>query len=603
MRTRPDDLMAEMKMSLPMTSSFFWSSPVEFAEPARPERLISEARRMYSFLVFRLLLSEESGPVCDSLFEGIFTKHTVQRGQRHREEVLVGVAELKTTTVWAREQLPVYLYVCHCRGQPFGASENNSRGQNAARRVEVAVDEGQMDESTSERTCFFRRNAPPTKAPIRGIALFVTPAPVLDDAAVDVDVEVDLVMDVILDVADRVGVVMADVLVMPDTLAGPMLTVGSSVLDVVAGLILTLLWFINSVTPSLGPEQDLAAPWADAVRRGIVRLTRSFNHDVGRRTVSIIVHGGSTVDEDSWVVGPLELINLLTVVGGASAVIDAVAVIDEPDASGPVPDALSPVSQPSGRSRRLTRTRNHRVKGVYGECLPRWSRRLGHRYPVTKSAVCLWGYLTATHHAAVVCLRQEVVVCARLCHHGLHDNIVEACVTAPASHQYKGQGNVPIDSFGVSVLLFWAARDGRSFIGASRFGATGYSAMLLVLYAGLTLLEKARLSQKSGNWVAVGAFLPDAAATTKPLRGMTPCYVAGSTWRKVILYGWMKEQHFCCGFGDPQLCERQWREQVNMSLFLGSILNVLYAVLRLSQPRRRNDLANDRTAVQKVRMI
>ncbi|KAH0207877.1 hypothetical protein KCU99_g328, partial [Aureobasidium melanogenum] len=34
----------------------------------------------------------------------------------------------------------------------------------------------------------------------------------------------------------------------------------------------------------------------------------------------------------------------------------------------------------------------------------------------------------------------------------------------------------------------------------------------------------------------------------------------------------------------PQLCERQWREQVNMSLFLGSILNVLYAVLRILCP-------------------
>ena len=59
--------------------------------------------------------------------------------------------------------------------------------------------------------------------------------------------------------------------------------------------------------------------------------------------------------------------------------------------------------------------------------------------------------------------------------------------------------------------------------------------MLLVLYAGLTLLKKARLSQKvnqvlnlpiqvdsrywiGGNWVAVGAFLPDPAATGKPLR-------------------------------------------------------------------------------------
>ncbi|KAG9679815.1 hypothetical protein KCU87_g396, partial [Aureobasidium melanogenum] len=577
------------------------------------------------------------------------TKHTVQRGQRHREEVLVGVAELKTTTVWAREQLPVYLYVCHCRGQPFGASENNSRGQNAARRVEVAVDEGQMDESTSERTCFFRRNGmrkqsdhslafvsrlfnyervPRTLlckhmgqlrskpltglwsietflAPIRGIALFVTPAPVLDDAAVDVDVEVDLVMDVILDVADRVGVVMADVLVMPDTLAGPMLTVGSSVLDVVAGLILTLLWFINSVTPSLGPEQDLAAPWADAVRRGIVRLTRSFNHDLAQSNQSNASPRSIGADQSA-----------------DSCRCPRRAQPSQRMCCCPysVPD-----EQPSGRSRRLTRTRNHRVKGVYGECLPRWSRRLGHRYPVTKSAVCLWGYLTATHHAAVVCLRQEVVVCARLCHHGLHDNIVEACVTAPASHQYKGQGNVPIDSFGVSVLLFWAARDGRSFIGASRCEYELDN--MQELNASRFFDSKCKIAKSCvvswSNWIQRHAFgfmqlrQPSLFVLARGRNeGMTPCYVAGSTWRKVILYGWMKEQHFCCGFGDvrcaverlnlerqtlptaitfiasllSELCERQWREQVNMSLFLGSILNVLYAVLRLSQPRRRSDL-------------
>lgn len=51
------------------------------------------------------------------------------------------------TSVWARQQLPVYLYVYHCRGQSFGASEDNSRGQNAAHRVEDAVDEGQVDET------------------------------------------------------------------------------------------------------------------------------------------------------------------------------------------------------------------------------------------------------------------------------------------------------------------------------------------------------------------------------------------------------------------------------------------------------------------------
>ena len=46
MRTRPEERMVEMKMSLPITSSFFWSSPVEFVAPARPERLIKLARRM-----------------------------------------------------------------------------------------------------------------------------------------------------------------------------------------------------------------------------------------------------------------------------------------------------------------------------------------------------------------------------------------------------------------------------------------------------------------------------------------------------------------------------------------------------------------------------
>jgi hypothetical protein len=46
--------------------------------------------------------------------------------------------------VWARRQDPVYLYDFHCRGHHLGASEDNSRGQNAAHRVVVAVDEGQM---------------------------------------------------------------------------------------------------------------------------------------------------------------------------------------------------------------------------------------------------------------------------------------------------------------------------------------------------------------------------------------------------------------------------------------------------------------------------
>jgi hypothetical protein len=46
----------------------------------------------------------------------------------------------------------------------------------------------------------------------------------------------------VLVVADAVPT--AEVLLMPDTLAGPMLTVGSSVLDVAVS-ILTSLWFIN----------------------------------------------------------------------------------------------------------------------------------------------------------------------------------------------------------------------------------------------------------------------------------------------------------------------------------------------------------------------
>lgn len=43
---RPDPLMAAIKRSFPMTSSFFWSSPVVFEEPARPVKLIRVARRM-----------------------------------------------------------------------------------------------------------------------------------------------------------------------------------------------------------------------------------------------------------------------------------------------------------------------------------------------------------------------------------------------------------------------------------------------------------------------------------------------------------------------------------------------------------------------------
>lgn len=142
--------------------------------------------------------------------------------------------------------------------------------------------------------------APPISAPTRGMAVFMTPAPVLEGSAVDVVSMADVVMaDVpvlvdVMDVLDVVGVVeldlldvldvpdmpdaldaldvldrldvldsgdvldspdelvvaaavlVAEVLLMPDTLAGPTLTVGSSVLDGVAVSILTSLWFINA---------------------------------------------------------------------------------------------------------------------------------------------------------------------------------------------------------------------------------------------------------------------------------------------------------------------------------------------------------------------
>lgn len=141
--------------------------------------------------------------------------------------------------------------------------------------------------------------APPINAPTRGIALFMTPAPVLEGSAVDVVSMADVIMADVLDLRDVldvldvvnllvvldllgvldvldvlkvldvvdvlegsevldvlesgdvldspdvlvvVGVVMADVEVMPETLAGPMLTVGLSVLDVVAVSILTSFW-------------------------------------------------------------------------------------------------------------------------------------------------------------------------------------------------------------------------------------------------------------------------------------------------------------------------------------------------------------------------
>ena len=42
----PDPRMAATKTSFPITSNFFWSSPVVFEEPARPVRLISVDLRM-----------------------------------------------------------------------------------------------------------------------------------------------------------------------------------------------------------------------------------------------------------------------------------------------------------------------------------------------------------------------------------------------------------------------------------------------------------------------------------------------------------------------------------------------------------------------------
>ena len=46
MRQRPEPRMAAIKISLPITSSFFWSSPVVLEEPARPERFARLARRI-----------------------------------------------------------------------------------------------------------------------------------------------------------------------------------------------------------------------------------------------------------------------------------------------------------------------------------------------------------------------------------------------------------------------------------------------------------------------------------------------------------------------------------------------------------------------------
>lgn len=45
-RHRPEPRMAATNRSFPITSSFFWSSPVVLEDPARPVRLISVARRM-----------------------------------------------------------------------------------------------------------------------------------------------------------------------------------------------------------------------------------------------------------------------------------------------------------------------------------------------------------------------------------------------------------------------------------------------------------------------------------------------------------------------------------------------------------------------------
>ena len=64
-------------------------------------------------------------------------------------------------TLWARQQDPVYLYDFNCRGHALGASEDNSRGQNAAHRVVDAVDEGQL---VQRGDCYFSVLSPASPA-------------------------------------------------------------------------------------------------------------------------------------------------------------------------------------------------------------------------------------------------------------------------------------------------------------------------------------------------------------------------------------------------------------------------------------------------------
>ena len=67
-------------------------------------------------------------------------------------------------TLWARQQDPVYLYDFNCRGLALGASEDNSRGQNAAHRVVDAVDEGQL---AQRGDCYFSVLSPASPASFR----------------------------------------------------------------------------------------------------------------------------------------------------------------------------------------------------------------------------------------------------------------------------------------------------------------------------------------------------------------------------------------------------------------------------------------------------
>ena len=100
---------------------------------------------------------------------------------------------------------------------------------------------------------------------------------------------------------------------------------------------------------------------------GTVRLTSSFDHDAsciikcleeclvdlldqasqarlpGRRAVGVVVHDCRAIDENARVVGPLQRCDVLAVVGGASTVVDAVAVVDQSSGHSPVVDLLGPI--------------------------------------------------------------------------------------------------------------------------------------------------------------------------------------------------------------------------------------------------------------------